>query len=222
MVKEISFQDINLSVSQVTNAMGYKEHIPSSEILSKIRLLINEAVSKCNPTYSYYIYDGCCGKSFLHCDKLIFDTGKIITHSLKGSERFAVFVASAGTLFQQWLEELEQSSDIVNHYIADCIGSEIAEATADFMQNQLENECREKGFAISNRYSPGYCGWDVKEQHKLFSLLGNDTCGITLKESGLMYPIKSVSGVIGIGKEIKRKEYGCKQCNYKHCYKRKE
>jgi cobalamin-dependent methionine synthase I len=38
-------------------------------------------------------------------------------------------------------------------------------------------------------------------QHKLFlALLKNYTCGISLTESSLMLPVKSVSGIIGLGK----------------------
>ncbi|MCK7538940.1 MAG: hypothetical protein MZV63_52410 [Marinilabiliales bacterium] len=47
---------------------------------------------------------------------------------------------------------------------------------------------------ITNRFSPGYCGWDVAEQHKLFSFFKDNFCGITLTESALMNPVKSVSG----------------------------
>jgi hypothetical protein len=45
----------------------------------------------------------------------------------------------------------------------------------------------------------------VAEQHKLFSLLPPGICGITLSDSALMHPIKSVSGITGIGKHCKQK-----------------
>jgi hypothetical protein len=73
---------------------------------------------------------------------------------------------------------------------------------------------------ITNRYSPGYCGWDVSDQHKLFSLLPNNFCGIKLTENALMIPIKSVSAVIGIGKNVERKDYQCSICEIEFCYKR--
>jgi len=71
------------------------------------------------------------------------------------------------------------------------------------MQGDLEKNMRDSGKKITNRYSPGYCGWDVTEQHKLFQLMPENYCGIKLTPSALMDPVKSISGIIGIGKMLK-------------------
>ncbi|MCK5274191.1 MAG: hypothetical protein KAR37_06065, partial [Alphaproteobacteria bacterium] len=46
---------------------------------------------------------------------------------------------------------------------------------------------------------PGYCGWHVTGQRRLFDRLGADRIGVTLNSSCLMQPLKSVSGVLVIG-----------------------
>jgi hypothetical protein len=48
-------------------------------------------------------------------------------------------------------------------------------------------------------YSPGYCGWTVRGQKNLFERLGPEQMGVTLNDSCLMTPIKSVSGVLVAG-----------------------
>jgi hypothetical protein len=45
-------------------------------------------------------------------------------------------------------------------------------------------------------YSPGYCGWHISGQRRLFAALKPQTIGITLNSSCLMQPLKSVSGVL--------------------------
>jgi hypothetical protein len=75
-------------------------------------------------------------------------------------------------------------------------------------QNQLN---------ITNRYSPGYCNWSVSEQKLLFSFLPDGFCGIKLNDSALMTPIKSISGIIGIGQNVKMNEYNCNHCGVKDC-----
>jgi hypothetical protein len=45
-------------------------------------------------------------------------------------------------------------------------------------------------------YSPGYCGWHVSGQAKLFEVLRPQRIGISLNASHLMVPLKSVSGVL--------------------------
>jgi len=68
--------------------------------------------------------------------------------------------------------------------------------------------------------SPGYCGWDVSEQQKLFSLVNDMRIGIKLTESSLMIPIKSISGLWGFGEKLKKKEYNCNKCEEAMCYKK--
>lgn len=46
--------------------------------------------------------------------------------------------------------------------------------------------------------------------------------GVRLTDSSLMVPIKSVSGVTGLGREVKKLEYTCGLCNYAKCYKRRK
>ncbi|MFK2344270.1 vitamin B12 dependent-methionine synthase activation domain-containing protein [Bacteroides fragilis] len=83
----------------------------------------------------------------------------------------------------------------------------------------IEKEFGAKGLGISYPYSPGYCGWKVSDQQILFSLLPNQPCGVSLTASSLMCPIKSVSGVVGIGRQMTRQKYGCELCGKKDCYK---
>jgi cobalamin-dependent methionine synthase I len=102
-------------------------------------------------------------------------------------------------------------------YIYDVIGSEIVENAADLMQSDLEQDMLVTGKKITNRYSPGYCGWDVAEQHNLFELLPLNFCEIKLTPSYLMDPVKSISGIIGIGENVKNNSYSCKICDMKDC-----
>jgi cobalamin-dependent methionine synthase I len=102
------------------------------------------------------------------------------------------------------------------------VGSEMVEGAMDMVQDELEKEMKQQNMGITDRYSPGYCDWQVSEQPKLFSLLPEKFCGISLSESCLMYPIKSVSGVIGIGPKAERKGYICSFCNMKNCIYRNQ
>jgi hypothetical protein len=114
-----------------------------------------------------------------------------------------------------------QERDFLRGYIYDVIGSEIVEAAADLMQADLERTMLNSGSKITNRYSPGYCNWDVAEQHKLFKLIPNNYCGIKLTQSALMDPVKSISGIIGVGKNVKYSRYTCSICGQADCVYRR-
>ena len=95
----------------------------------------------------------------------------------------------------------------------------LAEKAGDRMERLLEKELG--GERHTNRLSPGYCGWHLTGQKTLFRLMGGSPCGISLSDVCLMTPIKSISGIIGIGPEVDEKKYGCQYCELETCYKRK-
>ncbi len=161
-----------------------------------------------------------------------FNPGRIILSQLKGSEAMCYFVATAGQEFEDFQQKLMQEGDMVRVYLANEIGSLIAEKAADRMEEALQEQLTPKGLFRTNRFSPGYCGWHVDEQPLLFDLFrvkGNEhdpshaptPCGIHLTDSCLMIPIKSVSGVIGIGHDVRKRDYTCHLCGLNTCYKRK-
>ena len=97
------------------------------------------------------------------------------------------------------------------------LGSIVVESAMDIIQEHLKLWMKEQGLKFTNRYSPGYCGWELKEQSKLFGLLPENFCGISLSDSMLMKPIKSVSGIIGIGENVIYDQYTCNYCRDVNC-----
>jgi cobalamin-dependent methionine synthase I len=148
---------------------------------------------------------------------MIFHIKKIVFSQLKKSEAIAIFLCTAGDEIGRKSRQAMQERDLLRGYIYDVIGSEIVEAAADMMQGELEKSVALSGRKLTNRYSPGYCGWDVAEQNKLFRLIPDNYCGIRLTPSSLMDPVKSVSGFIGIGEHVKSNPYTCKMCEMKDC-----
>ena len=150
-------------------------------------------------------------------NRIPFSVNKNIFHQLKASEKIAVFACTIGDAVFEKSRTLMKNNEMLHGYIYDIYGSLAVENAMEQVQNNLKLEMAETGLGISNRYSPGYCGWNVSEQKQLFSLLPPGFCGITLSDSCLMQPIKSISGFIGIGTGIRRKGYTCKVCDFSQC-----
>jgi hypothetical protein len=102
-------------------------------------------------------------------------------------------------------------------YVLDVIGSVAADKMAQKLLQNLEQEVAVQGLGITDSFSPGYCNWSVEEQQTLFSLLPQGFCGITLSASSLMDPVKSVSGITGIGAGLRPKGYQCNWCTDRQC-----
>jgi cobalamin-dependent methionine synthase I len=118
---------------------------------------------------------------------------------------------------ETWAKNLSNEGDGALSYLVDTVASVTEEQAVDVLHDHIEKQMKIQGLKTTNRYSPGYCDWSVSEQHLLFSFFPVNFCGITLTESALMVPIKSVSGIIGVGTSVKRVDYTCDTCGMKDC-----
>lgn len=146
-----------------------------------------------------------------------FHTGKIIRNMLKGADAYLFFISTAGPGPEELSRSLLNKGDYLEGYIADLVGSAIAESVAGQIHEHVRREAVSRELKVTNRYSPGYCAWETGEQQKLFSLFPDGCCGVTLSESSLMVPVKSVSGVIAMGRSVQYREYTCEICAMKDC-----
>lgn len=223
--QELIYQNLVIPSSEIYEAMGYKDSMPDEMVIEEVNALLNRIIPFLRPRFFFFITDGVLDieQETLTVQDTVFVIGKTIARQLRGSESYAFFAATAGIEFEEFQYILQQENDMVKVYIADSLGSIIAEKAADYMEKKLAEYIKEKGWKHTNRYSPGYCGWHVSEQQKLFSLFPvASPCGIQLTDSSLMIPIKSVSGVIGVGSSVRKLEYTCGLCTYENCFRKRK
>jgi hypothetical protein len=220
-----SLNELNISVSQIEDVMGYKEGEDRTLVTDLIMEILKESEHISNIKSQYAIFRNVSfdndSKSVI-INKVGFQINKIVYGQIKKSDSVAIFLCTAGKEIGIRSRKAMEERDFLRGYIYDVVGSEIVEAAADIMQNELEKEVFQSGKKITNRYSPGYCSWNVSEQHKLFQMVPDNFCGIKLTESALMDPVKSISGFIGIGTNVKFNPYTCSLCDMKDCLYRKK
>ena len=218
------FSDLNISRKNIFKYLGYTEGKapdPYPEILEDL-LITAKKIAEIKA--GFVVFDNINiaeNSALLSVNGTDFNTGKIISSALQDSQSVCFFVCTAGKGIEEFSRKLMKEDKAIEGYIMDMIGSEVVETAMDFCQDKFESSISREILRITNRYSPGYCGWNVSEQHKLFGLLPPEFCNIKLKESALMIPIKSVSGIIGIGKDVVKKEYACVFCEQENCVYRK-
>lgn len=221
----VRFEDLRFNLSELYEAMGYGDTTPDPMTIVESVAVIREVRELVHPSFFFFITEGELddNKEQLTAEGTDFQIGKIINRQLRGSEAYAFFAATAGQEFEEYQERLKEKGDMVRIYIADALGSILAEKAADLMEETLEKDLIKKGWKHTNRFSPGYCGWHVSEQQKLFPIFPiSNPCGIHLTASSLMLPIKSVSGVIGLGSDVRKLEYTCGLCTFEQCFRRKK
>lgn len=200
------------------DAMGYRGSVPDERVREMSERLIDRLVPSARLKYMYRMVDAeRLPDRRVSFDGVVFSPGGIICSYLDGMTRACVFVATAGREFDGMLRELAAEEDIVADYIADSIGTVLAELAVSRLGSELE-----KTGNLSLPYSPGYCGWDILEQQILFPMFPAEPCGIKLSDSSLMTPEKSISGFFAMGEDLTRQPYHCEICQNKKCYKRKD
>jgi len=216
----LSFEELGLSRLQIERVMGYEPNTIPEPFPEMIDEVLSIASDYCNIEGGYRLTDYV---SFhdntvqLVVEEISLDIHKIIFQQIKRSCKLGIFACTAGPKIGEWSKKLMAAGDMMKGYIVDVVGSEVVEMAMDKIQETLARKMTEDGLKITNRYSPGYCSWDVSEQHKLFSLLPINFCSIHLTDTALMYPIKSVSGIVGIGKEVRFNPYTCQLCDMRNC-----
>lgn len=209
--KTLTYDDLQVTLADVYEQMGYHDAQPDEATQQETASVIDAVRDLVIPRFSFFVVRDCPD----------FQMGRIIERQLRDSEAFALFVCTAGIEYEDFQQRLKMEGDLVRVFIADALGSVIAEHCADRMEETLQASIDKLHWHHTNRFSPGYCGWHVSQQQMLFPLFDGHTCGVSLTDSSLMLPIKSVSGIIGLGEKVRKMDYTCGLCDFKQCYKRK-
>ena len=215
----ITYRELAIDPHATAPMLGYENALPD-DVLAIVEEIMDETSECFDICGGYQIFDHIEFIENGHRLRIVdtvFDIHKIVYHQLKNTEQIAAFVCTAGAGIEQWSKQMMVANDPLKGFIADILGSVVVETAIDYIQQKLSDEMKQASLKITNRYSPGYCGWLTQEQHKLFSLLPEGICDISLTESALMQPIKSVSGVIGIGANVRFNPYTCQLCDATNC-----
>lgn len=206
--------------AEVYAGMGYGTQRPEAEMCDIMHRVYDTVAQKANPRVMYTILPASLDEHRrLKVAGVDFNPGGIITSYLPGMTHVCLFVASAGVEYDDHVRLYKEQGDILSEYIADAIGSALVEHCVSQLSLWLSEQCP---MPHSLGYSPGYCGWNIREQQLLFSLFPPKPCGVRLSDSCLMWPIKSVSGFIAMGHDLTPQPYRCEICTNKRCYKRKK
>jgi len=174
-----------------------------------------------------------CIDEFLHCANFIACFEKVpvkITNSnvnlgfmsveslslaknLNGCD-FAYIIAATTGIESHRLIEKNSIISPLKGIVTDCIGSAAIESFCDKINLSFENPD-----FLRPRFSPGYGDLPLECQKNIVEFLQTKkNIGMSLTESLMMVPVKSVTAIIGIGKEKNKcTGPGCMICKNNNC-----
>jgi len=209
--------------AEVLRYMGYPTGVtPSAQVEERVEQAIEASRGKTRPRATYSIYPVTAHDRY----SLTLAGGARFTGPvgdfLGHAQRAAVFLATAGPEVVGMAEDAARHGDILGNLVYHGLGAALAEATVEHIVADLLRHLG-PGEALTLRYSPGYCGISLTQQRTLFGLVDAASVGVELLPTLIMKPIKSVSGVIGIGPADAVAAYGnpCDRCPLVDCVMRR-
>jgi hypothetical protein len=184
---------------EIRRHLGYPARTaPRQQIADRIEAVVDEAAPMLRPcgTYAVHRVTARSPRRIVVGDVVI--RGEV-ARFVGAVDRVGVVVATAGAAITDLAARYGRDGDPLAAWIADAVGSWAAEAAADAVTERLR-ALAGPGEAVTLRYSPGYCGMAMTQQTVLFGLVDAVAAGVVLLPSMLMQPLKSVSGIVGIGR----------------------
>jgi cobalamin-dependent methionine synthase I len=207
---------------EIYRFLGYPQAVtPAPRMADHIAQIVTEAQPCLRPRGAYAVYavSSQTAHSLQLADTII--SGKIGEY-LKQADRIADFAVTVGKEISHLSESAAKNGDTFSAWVMDTLGSWAVERAADAMMLHIRRHLHE-GQELTLRYSPGYCGIDIRQQRKLFHLVPANCVGVTLMPSMLMHPLKSISGLVGLAPKeaVSRYRSPCDFCPRTGCHMRR-
>lgn len=143
---------------------------------------------------------------------------KGLAKCLKGSSEVILFAATIGLTIDRLIAKYQRLS-ATKALLMQAYGAERIECLCDVFCDEMQNRIQEENLRCTPRFSPGYGDLPLEKQIDFFQLLDcNRQIGISLNQSLLMSPSKSVTAIMGLTAcPTGKAKHKCEMCNNITC-----
>ena len=176
-------------LDQTLTFLGYAGQTLTPEMVGRIGEAIEEVEKVARPLASV---------STFAADEVPLELeGRDIQDHLAGACQVVLVAATLGAGVDAELRRLKVC-DPVGQVLFDAAASAYIERVMDVLEADIRNQAQQEGLYCGWRFSPGYGDFPLSVQPRLLAVLdASRRLGITLSESYLMVPTKSVTAIIG-------------------------
>lgn len=137
-----------------------------------------------------------------------------LTRNLKGCKEIVMLAVTIGPGADRLVKRSE-IRDMLKAYTYQAVGAAAVEAWCDEVNERIKQEAADKELYARPRFSPGYGDFPLEVQKDFERILEMPkSIGVSLSESLLMTPTKSITAVIGLSdKATDCHRAGCEECN---------
>lgn len=210
--------DINIDKNEILRYLGYS----GQKIDENTNILINNCIEKLRKNIKPLVVTERFGIDFQDDGVKLINTdvvllGNDITNHLKGCGECVILCATLGINVDN-LIRITQNISMSEAVVLDACAVEFIEKVCDIATLDIENSLKTEKKSITLRFSPGYGDLPIEIQPDILKIVdAQRRIGLTVTDTNIMIPRKSVSAVIGISdKDINQKnKKSCESCNLK-------
>jgi hypothetical protein len=195
--------------------LGYKS---GSKIDDRIKTIIDQSLERAKqlaePAGIYLIdiiVEHSADEVKLGCGIVI--RSKPVSRLMRFCTKAVIFTVTVGPAAEAEAAQIMDDKP-AEAVILDSAAGEAAEGAVEYLHKTIQMHSHRANLHLTPRFSPGYADWPLEAQRDIFACLRPERIGITLTETCMMIPRKSVSGIIGLGPlpGIRTGASPCKQC----------
>jgi hypothetical protein len=216
-MSELLDLDLSLTVDQVLRAQGanpaiIRERSPSLVEIAEQALKVGIPLLKPRVLYRELAIHEAVHERLKLSGGVVLKGNLVSQHLLPAMKVIAILCTIGPHLEQQAAEVM--ASDMVAGLALEGVGSAAAETLANLACNYFEAQAASSGLKTTMPLSPGMIGWPVEEgQPQIFKLLDGSSIGVALTPSYMMIPRKSLSMVVGVGRDLNIQGSTCDYCS---------
>ena len=158
-------------------------------------------------------------KSQILVESNVYFNGEFITKHLRNCTQAAVFLLTVGPTISKEIEGAFKENNYLKAMVLDGVADQAIEKIIMQYRNQLVESINAEGLGITGFINPGHLDFGVDQQRSIFKILDGSKIGLSLTDSCLIMPIKSASGLFGLGKGIgiSKDNHNCQHCTIENC-----
>ena len=138
--------------------------------------------------------------------------------NLKDCKQVVLFAATLGAEVDRLIRKM-QVVDMAKAVVMQACAATLLEEYCDELQSEVTEQFKQQGKYIRPRFSPGYGDFSIQHQKAVLAMLeASKRIGVTMTDSYMLTPTKSVTAVIGIGDtEMNCNLNSCEECDKTDC-----
>ena len=209
---------MNTRTKEAIRYLGYGRHAVDDRTLAMVQEAFRQLDQVADPKIVYRIFELSVGdENCLEIGKLLIESRNLY-RNLNGCDQVILLGATLG-IGVDMLMKRSSITDMAQAVVLQAAAAAMLEEYLDDWQEKEALELEKEGRYLRPRFSPGYGDFSIQHQETILRML--DTAkriGLTMTESCMLTPTKSVTALIGISDtKIPCHRKGCESCDKTDC-----